>query len=99
MDDCDGVMELLGYKWDWEWVKEGFVWLLSGGVSVSVWRVCRLGVVHDLSSVETVRGMQWVVEVSAQAVESQLSAVEERVVSVAKMLLPLVKCSKVVPET
>ena len=98
-DECDTVMELLAYRFDYELVREGFVWLLDGGVSVSVWRLCRLGVLHDVASVEVVRGMQWVVEVSAQAVETQLSAVEERVVSVAKSLLPLVKCSKVVPET
>ena len=100
MDECDAVMELLAYRFDYELVKEGYVWLLDGDVTVSVWRLCRLaGGLHDLSSVEVVRGMQWVVEVSAQAIETQLSAVEERVVSVAKSLQPLVKCSKVVPET
>ena len=99
MDECDGVMELLAYRFDYELVKEGYVWLLDGGVSVSVWRLCRLGAVHDVSSVEVVRGMQWVVEVTAQAIETQLSVVEERVVSVAQSLQPLVKCSKIVPET
>ena len=99
LDECDAVMELLAYRFDYELVREGYVWPMDGGVSVSVWRLCRLGVLHDLSSVEVVRGMQWVVEVSAQATEMQLSAVEERVVSVAKLLLPLVRCSKIVPET
>ena len=99
MDECDAVMELLSYHFDYELVREGFVWPLDGGVSVSVWRLCRLGALHDVSTVEVVRGMQWVVEVTAQAVETQLSAVEERVMAAAKQLQPLVKCTKIVPET
>ena len=43
--------------------------------------------------------MQWGLGVTAQAVETQLSAVEERVVAVANSLMPLVKWTKVVPET
>ena len=71
---------------------------VDGGVQVLVYQLLRLPRRWDLSSVEPVRGLSWLVEASALAVEGGLQEAEERLTRMAKQLEPVVRLSKIAPE-
>ena len=66
-------------------------------MQVHVYRLVRMDRKHDLSSVEQVRGLHWLVELSAVTGEEGLQATEERLTRTARALEPFVHASKHAP--
>jgi hypothetical protein len=122
------MLEFLGYRFDYEYVKIGYVFPLyersvhaveraleksqsdesdvlrnerrideERRVEVTVYSLLRLEKRDDLSSIEPIRGMKWIVEVSGYGEEDQLPRIQERVLSIARSLSPLMKFSKLPP--
>lgn len=95
-DNIIDFLRLMGYQFQFEFIREGFVFQTQRKITVSVTQVKKIVDREDLSTAEPLVAGTWFVELSARTDDSNLiPSVADEINSFADYLMPLVDVKRV----